>query len=390
MAHGPLALCIVLCLLGYAPVATAQQAESDAVAPTVNQVADAPAAPPSGGEQATGEEQTDEDPQADRTANETDPSALTEFRPALDPYGVWVQHPTWGLVWVPNSAVVGPQFVPYVTSGHWALSEDGEWIWVSDFPFGWAVFHYGRWVSISGVGWAWIPGARYAPAWVEWRIADPGYAYVGWGALSPSWIWVNGTAVAVWQPPPTVYVFCPSHYVFHHRPYVYLVRDPMLVGRLGHHTHRYAPGYARYEHRRSGPSIAEARIPSDAVPRHRVASSARLHRSLARQRVSDRAPRRVRTAAEPTPARASSRGGGGRPDRALNSASSRRSRVATGARPTPEGAAASRTRSVGGRSGRDGTQTPRGRTAGRFMRGRGPSRGFVSRGIPSRGARPRR
>ena len=345
--------------------------------------------PPSGGQQATGQEQTEEDLEADSTADETDPSALTEFRPALDPYGVWVPHPTWGLVWVPKANVVGPQFVPYVTSGHWVLSENSEWIWVSDFPFGWAVFHYGRWVSISGVGWAWIPGARYAPAWVQWRIADPGYAYVGWGPLPPSWIWVNGNAVVVWHPPPTVYVFCPSYYAFHPRPYVHLVRDPMLIRRLGHHTHRYAPAYGRHGYRRSGPSMAEARIPSHAVPRRRVASSATPDRPGARHRVGDRALRRSRTAAEPTPTRGSL-GSGGRAARVRSSATSRRSAEVSDPRSTPDRTVRFRAPAGRGRTGRVGTRGHGGRTFGRPVRGYGPGRGVVPRRIPSTGARPRR
>lgn len=33
---------------------------------------------------------------------DTDPSALTEFRPALDGHGQWVNDPTYGTIWVPN------------------------------------------------------------------------------------------------------------------------------------------------------------------------------------------------------------------------------------------------------------------------------------------------
>jgi hypothetical protein len=390
MARGPLALCVALCLLICPSVAAAQPAESDAVAPTAAPVTAAPAEQPSGVQQATDQERTEEELEADRTANETDPTALTEFRPALDPYGVWVQHPTWGLVWVPNSSVVGPQFVPYVSYGHWALSESGEWIWVSELPFGWVVFHYGRWVSIPAVGWAWIPGRRYAPAWVRWRVADPDYAYIGWGPLPPSWIWVDGTAAVLWRPPPTVYVFCPSYYAFHPHPYVYLVRDPVLVRRLGHHTHRYTPPrHGQRGSRHSGPSMAEARIPSDAVPRHRVASSARFTGPDARHRIGERDVRRSRTAAEPTPARVSS-GRSGTFARTLGSGRSGRSRTPADPRSTPNRAEASRTGPVRGRTERVGVRAEKGRTSGRPTRGYGPGRGFVPRGLPSTVTRRRR
>jgi hypothetical protein len=39
--------------------------------------------------------------------SETDPRALTDFRPHLAPYGEWVVHPNFGLVWVPRRDVVG-------------------------------------------------------------------------------------------------------------------------------------------------------------------------------------------------------------------------------------------------------------------------------------------
>ena len=43
---------------------------------------------------------------------DTDPSALGDFRQTLDPYGQWVEDGTYGTVWVPAAAVVGPDFVP--------------------------------------------------------------------------------------------------------------------------------------------------------------------------------------------------------------------------------------------------------------------------------------
>ena len=59
---------------------------------------------------------------------ETDPSAITQFRSTLQPYGAWVDDAKYGTIWVPNRDVVGPDFAPYVSSGHWALTVDGDWI----------------------------------------------------------------------------------------------------------------------------------------------------------------------------------------------------------------------------------------------------------------------
>lgn len=208
--------------------------------------------------------------------SETDPRALTAFRPTLDPYGSWMQHPTYGTVWVPSREVVGSGFAPYVSSGRWALDDGGQWVWVSDYPFGSVVFHYGRWVWVTGNGWAWVPGYRYAPAWVSWRVPTGSYAYVGWAPLGPDYVWHNGVAVSFWYGVPTPWVFCPSVYVFHRHVHHYVVRDRALVTRVAANTRRYSPAVPRAGARAerasyvSGPPLASARVPAHAVPRERV------------------------------------------------------------------------------------------------------------------------
>src|SRR5689334_10496074 len=62
------------------------------------------------------------------------------FYDELSPYGQWVDYPNHGYVWVPR---VDRGFRPYYTSGRWAYSDYGN-VWVSDYPWGWAPFHYGR------------------------------------------------------------------------------------------------------------------------------------------------------------------------------------------------------------------------------------------------------
>ncbi len=133
-------------------------------------------------------------PQGDATAAPTDyddgdPSALTDFHAALDPHGQWIEDSRYGTVWVPNPAEVGPDFVPYTTGGHWTYGDD--YVWTSDYDWGWAPFHYGRWVQ-GDQGWSWIPGRTYAPAWVTWSTGDPGYGYVGWAPAPPEFYWRGG------------------------------------------------------------------------------------------------------------------------------------------------------------------------------------------------------
>jgi hypothetical protein len=211
-------------------------------------------------------------------AEDRDPRALTAWNSYVDPYGVWVDDPRYGRVWIPNSSVVGSDFAPYSTGGYWALDENDDWVWVSDYPFGSVTFHYGRWVWISGRGWAWIPGLRYAPAWVTWRVPVGSYAYVGWAPLPPAYVWFGGGAVVYAYSPLYPWVFCPSEYVFHRHVHRYVVHD--------HHAMSYAARYTRPYHvaapRAGGrvaaaprsPTTQAAHVPPRAVPRERVSSLA--------------------------------------------------------------------------------------------------------------------
>ncbi|MGC4089973.1 MAG: hypothetical protein QM756_19210 [Polyangiaceae bacterium] len=220
---------------------------------------------------------------------ETNPRALSEFRTQLDPYGTWRQHPTYGTVWIPSASVVGTGFSPYVSSGHWALDDDGNWIWVSDFSFGRVVFHYGRWAWIGGTGWAWVPGYRYAPAWVSWRVPTGSYAYVGWAPLGPSYLWFNGYAVSYWYGAYTPWVYCPSSYVFNRSVNHYVVRDRVLVDRLGSQTRVYTSASPRGVTTRSSlnvvsPSLGAARVPAQSVPSTRVHASSQMAGAVPRAR----------------------------------------------------------------------------------------------------------
>jgi len=145
----------------------------------------APPAPEVGGEAPTSDN-------AD-AYDDNDPTALQDFRPALENSGTWQDDPTYGTVWVPSASVVGPDFTPYQTAGHWAYDND-QYVWVSDYDWGWAPFHYGRWVPLDAGGWGWIPGRVYRGAWVNWG-ADDGYSTVGWYPMGPEFVWRGGVAV---------------------------------------------------------------------------------------------------------------------------------------------------------------------------------------------------
>jgi hypothetical protein len=129
-----------------------------------------------------------EESAADSYDDGYDPNAYAQFQDELSPYGDWVDDGTYGRIWVPETSLVGADFTPYYSGGHWVLTEFG-WTWVSDWSWGWAPFHYGRWIQCSH-GWGWVPGRIWGPAWVSWRS---GGGWVGWAALPPRGVSVTAT-----------------------------------------------------------------------------------------------------------------------------------------------------------------------------------------------------
>ncbi len=179
----------------------------------------APAAPPPQAQRIVPGETTEQEwaeshpeGESDEYADQ-DPSALTDFHAALDPYGSWVEDPSYGTVWTPDPSVVGDDFTPYMSSGHWTYDDYQSYVWVSDYDWGWAPFHYGRWARM-GDRWGWVPGRRYAGAWVTWRTGIDGYDYLGWAPLAPRWGWRSGIAFDLAFAPLMPWVFCGTHDVF--------------------------------------------------------------------------------------------------------------------------------------------------------------------------------
>jgi len=110
------------------------------------------------------------------------------FYDELAPYGTWSEMAPYGHVWRPSSIYSG--WRPY-TTGSWAYTDFG-WTYVSDDPWGWATYHYGRW-GYDG-DWYWVPGDTWAPAWVSWRYGD---GFVGWAPLPPDVAWSGHGGLAV-------------------------------------------------------------------------------------------------------------------------------------------------------------------------------------------------
>ncbi len=100
------------------------------------------------------------------------PSTDVFIRP-LAQYGDWVES-RWGRAWAPR---VASNWRPY-TNGYWGENR----LWITDEPWGWATYHYGRWAFDERAGWVWVPGTEWAPSWVAWRDSDD---YSGWAPLPP-------------------------------------------------------------------------------------------------------------------------------------------------------------------------------------------------------------
>lgn len=122
---------------------------------------------------------------------------LETFEEPLAIHGEWIMCPRYGRVWHPLRVAAGWQ--PYLY-GQWVWTTDG-WFWITEEPWGWATYHYGRWAYDPVLGWLWVPGFAWAPAWVAWRLGD---GFVGWAPLYPGfdeW-WVDA------------YPLDPPHWIF--------------------------------------------------------------------------------------------------------------------------------------------------------------------------------
>ncbi len=105
------------------------------------------------------------------------------FYDTLKDDGSWFNTTEYGDVWQPYIAYKSDSWRPY-TDGYWSYT-DGGWMFVSNENFGWAVYHYGRWTKLQDIGWAWVPGTEWAPAWVTWRESKPDAAAGGPAADAP-------------------------------------------------------------------------------------------------------------------------------------------------------------------------------------------------------------
>lgn len=142
-------------------------------------------------------------PQVNVNVNVPAPRDYSLFYDQLGSYGRWFDVSGYGYCWRPT--ITTPRWRPYL-DGCWMWSSFG-WMWQSNEPFGWIVYHYGRWVNLSRYGWVWVPGSEWAPAWVAWRQSRD---YVGWAPLPPD----SGPCRGVYRDCDSHYNLGPSSYTF--------------------------------------------------------------------------------------------------------------------------------------------------------------------------------
>ncbi len=140
------------------------------------------------------------------------------FFDSLAPYGAWIDYPAYGYVWVPYGTRYG--WRPY-TNGRWLWTSHG-WTWISRYEWGWAPFHYGRWSWDVSLGWFWVPGHIWGPAWVTWRS---GGAYIGWAPLPPDVEFVFGVGIRTlpYPIPDTFWIFVDGRHFMHSGIYSYVL-----------------------------------------------------------------------------------------------------------------------------------------------------------------------
>jgi hypothetical protein len=111
------------------------------------------------------------------------PKAVFDFAQEFgNLYGEWLWDSLYGYVWRPflnNGTYPWGNWQPYFY-GRWSYA-GGQMYWVPEEPWGWIPYHLGIWQWDKKLGWVWLPGSLFAPAWVDWEFF---FGYCGWRPYS--------------------------------------------------------------------------------------------------------------------------------------------------------------------------------------------------------------
>ena len=117
---------------------------------------------------------------------------------SFDDYGSWSYASQYGkYCWRPR---VPAGWTPS-SLGYWRWTPAGM-TWVSAEPWGWLPYHYGTWVYDALLGWLWVPGAEYSPAWVYWNYTPE---WVGWCPIGYYATYYRHAGAVVGGPSPLIY-----------------------------------------------------------------------------------------------------------------------------------------------------------------------------------------
>jgi hypothetical protein len=110
-------------------------------------------------------------------------------------YGEWLWDDLYGYVWRPflDQNLYPWGWQPYY-AGQWT-SYNGQMFWIPGEPWGWVPYHLGVWQWDKKLGWIWLPGSLFAPAWATW---DFYFFYAGWRPWS-LYDWMFGYTSYGWS-----------------------------------------------------------------------------------------------------------------------------------------------------------------------------------------------
>lgn len=95
--------------------------------------------------------------------------------------GEWLWDDLYGYVWRPflnDRRYPWGNWSPYVY-GRWA-EVGNSMFWVPEEPWGWVPYHLGLWQWDRKLGWVWLPGSLFAPAWAAWDFFEGYFAWRPW------------------------------------------------------------------------------------------------------------------------------------------------------------------------------------------------------------------
>lgn len=95
--------------------------------------------------------------------------------------GEWLWDDLFGYVWRPfinDMRYPWEGWSPYVF-GRWT-EVGNSMFWVPEEAWGWVPYHLGLWQWDRKLGWVWLPGSLFAPAWAAWDFFEGHYAWRPW------------------------------------------------------------------------------------------------------------------------------------------------------------------------------------------------------------------